>query len=63
LPDETKAAVGELAAALWDLAQDKAKTSLREYEAEARASVMEAKTAQAQAETQRDALRAENDTV
>jgi chromosome segregation ATPase len=63
LPDEIKAAAGELAAALWDLAQDKAKASLREYEAEARASVMEAKTAQAQAETQRNALRAENDTV
>jgi chromosome segregation ATPase len=61
LPEEIKTSAGELAAALWGLAQDKAKASLREYEAEARASVMEAKTAQAQAETQRDALRTEND--
>jgi chromosome segregation ATPase len=61
LPEEIKTSAGELAATLWTLAQDKAKASLREYEAEARASVMEAKTAQAQAETQRDALRTEND--
>jgi chromosome segregation ATPase len=61
LPEEVKTRAGELAAAMWDLSQEKAKASLKEYEAEARASVMEAKTAQAQAETQRDAARAEND--
>jgi hypothetical protein len=49
------------AAALWDLAQDKAAASLRTYEAEARASVMEAKTALATAEAQRDAMRVERD--
>ncbi|MDB5771909.1 MAG: ATPase [Burkholderia sp.] len=61
LPEELKARAGELAAALWDLAQDRAKASLREHEAEARASVMEAKSALAHAETQRDALRTAND--
>jgi chromosome segregation ATPase len=56
LPDEIKTGAGELAAALWDLAQDKAKTALQAFEAEARAAVIEAKTAQANAEAQRDAL-------
>jgi chromosome segregation ATPase len=60
LPEDVKTRAGELAATLWDLAQDKAKASLREYEAEARASVMAAKAALARAESQRDALRAEN---
>jgi chromosome segregation ATPase len=61
LPHEIKTSAGELAATLWDLAQDKAAASLHGYEAEARASVMEAKTAQANAEAERNGLRTELD--
>lgn len=60
LPDEIKTGAGELAAALWDLAQGKAATALREYEAEARASVIDAKSALTNVEAQCDALRGES---
>lgn len=55
LPDEVKANAGELAAVLWTLAQEKAVASLRGYEAEARATVIEMKSALETAKAQRDA--------
>jgi chromosome segregation ATPase len=63
LPEEIKDRAGELAAALWDLAQDKAKASLQAFEAEARAAVIEAKDAQASAEAQRDTASVQHDRV
>lgn len=50
LPDELKTAAGELAAALWTLAQRQAHESLSAYRQEAEANVLAARTAQETAE-------------
>lgn len=55
LPEEIRAGAGELTATLWTLAQEKAADSLNVHREEARAAIMEAKNAQGNAETQRDA--------
>jgi chromosome segregation ATPase len=57
LPEELRTGVGELAAALWDLAQQRARAALQSLEVETRASVLEAETARKQAETRSESLR------
>lgn len=55
LPDAVKTAAGELVASLWTQAQAAAQESLNAFRAEAQAAVLEAKSAKAAAETDRDA--------
>jgi chromosome segregation ATPase len=54
LPEQIKSQAGELAAALWDQAQGLAKDSFAAHWNEARAVMVEAQTAQAKAEAERD---------
>lgn len=55
LPDAVKIAAGDLVASLWTQAQAAAQEGLAAFRAEAQAAVLEAKTAKATAETDRDA--------
>jgi chromosome segregation ATPase len=57
LPEDLKTRAGDMAAALWDLAQQGAHASLNAYQDEARAKVLEAQSARTQAEAEREALR------
>jgi chromosome segregation ATPase len=59
LPEEVKGAAGELVAALWKQAQERAGALLEAHEAEARTAVMEAKAGMEQSAAQRNALHAE----
>lgn len=63
LPEEIRTSAGELAASLWDLAQNKARASLHEYEAEAMASVLEAKSALAAAQNERSSVQNQNEKI
>lgn len=57
LPDELRSAAGELTAALWTKAQAFAQDSLLAFRAEAHAAAVDAKSAQATAEAERNAAR------
>ncbi|MBK4738425.1 DNA-binding protein [Noviherbaspirillum pedocola] len=63
LPEDLKTRAGEMAAALWDLAQQRAHASLNAYQDEARAKVLEAESARAQAEAEREALQKDRESV
>lgn len=56
LPEAVKTAAGDLVAGLWTQAQAAAQESLTAFRAEAQAAVLEAKSAKAAAETDRDAV-------
>lgn len=60
LPNDLRTAAGELTATLWGKAQTMAQESLAAYRGEAQAAALEAKSAQASAETDRDAARQES---